>query len=310
MVRIITSSSANLGNLSFQLNFAYFLKEAISESKIYFTDVERKVEYRSKFSFDILRPEQFKLEQVKESDKIEIKTQNPKVEELIHCANLGEIKHIYIKSICCRMQFLRSKKFLNSLLKIPDTIQTNGHDDKIVISVRGCEILEKCHRDYIPIPVSFYKNLVKETGLSPLFYGQIGDDFYSEALRKNFPNALFYASKDPFSDFEFLLGSRYIVPSVSTFSWLAAFLSRAEKVFLPVLGFINPLQRPDIDLLPNDKRYSFYCFPKFHYQATEEQKKMILNPVADLAVRPSIFDCFELLSSRPGSSESWRNKAA
>ena len=43
-----------------------------------------------------------------------------------------------------------------------------------------------------------------------------------------------------------------IVPAISTFSWLAAWLSEADRVFLPVLGLLNPAQNRAVDLLPLD----------------------------------------------------------
>ena len=52
------------------------------------------------------------------------------------------------------------------------------------------------------------------------------------------------------------------MPSVSTFSWLAAWLSEARRIVLPVSGLFHPVQSPDIDLLPlADPRYSFVLFP-------------------------------------------------
>ena len=50
--------------------------------------------------------------------------------------------------------------------------------------------------------------------------------------------------------------------SVSTFAWLAAWLSKAVQIHLPVCGLFNPMQVPDVDLLPiTDPRYTFHLFP-------------------------------------------------
>lgn len=139
----------------------------------------------------------------------------------------------------------------------------NGFDETyLVCSIRGSEILDGCHRDYVLIPSDFYIDLVKNTGLKPIFYGQIEDNPYCLDLRQKLPNALFIKGKDPIYDFEVLRRSKNIVPSISTFAWLAAFLSKNSKIFLPCLGLFNPRQIPSHNFLPlNDSRYEFYWFP-------------------------------------------------
>ena len=145
-------------------------------------------------------------------------------------------------------------------------------EDTLVISVRGAETLAGGHPDYGPVPVIFYKQLLEHTGLRPLFIGQLGEDYYSRMLRRWFPDARFVPSMGPLQDFEFIRRSKHIVASVSTFSWLAAWLSEASTVHLPVLGFFNPRQRPDVDLLPwNDERYAFYGFPVRPWTASSRQ---------------------------------------
>ena len=56
---------------------------------------------------------------------------------------------------------------------------------------------------------------------------------------------------------------------------IAAWLScTAQRIHVPLLGFLNPAQRIDMDLLPvNDPRYIFYFFEKEYWKATEEQIK-------------------------------------
>jgi hypothetical protein len=66
-------------------------------------------------------------------------------------------------------------------------------------------------------------------------------------------------------DFALMRAARHLVVSVSTFSWLAAWLSHAETITIPLTGFYNPAQRPDVNLLPlDDPRYRFYLFPVNH----------------------------------------------
>jgi hypothetical protein len=134
--------------------------------------------------------------------------------------------------------------------------------DTLLISIRGDEIYAAAHADYTLVPIGFYRELVTQTGLTPVFLGQFDPNPYTDRLRREFPHARFIASRDPMVDFAILRHATNIVPSVSTFAWTAAWIGRAERVFLPLTGFLNPAQCPEVDLLPlADPRYRFYLFP-------------------------------------------------
>ncbi|CAN5396683.1 hypothetical protein BH11PSE9_BH11PSE9_01560 [soil metagenome] len=154
-----------------------------------------------------------------------------------------------------------------------------GLADALLINVRGAEILADVHPSYGPIPVTFYRQLVAQTGLRPIFMGQVGQDPYSDALRAAFPEATMLASRGIMGDFELIRAARHVVVSVSTFSWLAAWLSDAQTIHLPVFGMFNPAQRPDIDLLPvDDARYRFYDFPVRQWNGSAEQFAALTAP--------------------------------
>ena len=144
-----------------------------------------------------------------------------------------------------------------------------GRDD-LVINLRGNEILQPVHPDYTLIPVAFYAEVIARTGLNPVFVGQIGEDCYIERLRRAFPRARFIPSAGPMQDFALLRQAHHIVVAVSTFSWLAAWLSHAERIIVPLTGFYNPAQCPETDLLPRgDDRYEYYLFPVNYAVAVE-----------------------------------------
>ena len=148
-------------------------------------------------------------------------------------------------------------------------IEVFGHD-YIVVSVRAAEILADDHPDYGPIPLSFIDQAVRSSGKQPVFVGQLGDDVYSRTIRARYPDALFRPSRGELLDFETLRRANEIVVAVSTFSWVAAWLSHAQRIHLPVSGLYNPAQRPDLDLLPtNDPRYVFYGFDVHRWRASE-----------------------------------------
>lgn len=154
-----------------------------------------------------------------------------------------------------------------------------GLQSSLLINVRGAEILKDTHADYGPLPIDFYRQVIERTGLPPIFMGQLADDPYSAALRHAFPNARFMPSQGAEADFEIIRSARHIVASVSTFSWLAAWLSDAESIHLPLCGIFNPRQRPDIDLSAlGDPRYRWYDFPIRHWEGSEAQFMALSQP--------------------------------
>ena len=151
-------------------------------------------------------------------------------------------------------------------------IEPCGPDD-LLCNIRQGDILDAHHSDYVLIPLDFYTELVEQTGLKPVFCGQLEPSPYIEALRGRFPGARFVPSQGAVGDFAYMRRACNIVPAISSFSWLAAWLSGAERIFMPVLGVFHPLQARSVDLLPlDDPRFSFYLFP-FQYAV----------PVADFA---------------------------
>lgn len=148
-----------------------------------------------------------------------------------------------------------------------------GYDDgHLVVNVRGGEILDGKHKHYGPIPITYYDRLVEETGLTPVFMGQIGDDYYGSLLKSRYPGAIIHTSKGPMGDFQTIRNSKNIVVSISTFSWMAAWLSRADRIFMPLLGLFNPQQRPDVALTPlDDPRFIYDLFPVRNWRATPDR---------------------------------------
>jgi hypothetical protein len=136
--------------------------------------------------------------------------------------------------------------------------------DHLVCPVRAEDIVDGSVNDYPLTPVEFYRDLVELTGLTPVFIGQTQPNAYLDRLRAAFPTAKF---REPQSnilvDFETIRQSKNVVVGVSTYSWLAAWLSReAENIYMTVSGLFNPMQRPNVNLLPyGDCRFKLFLFP-------------------------------------------------
>jgi len=201
---------------------------------------------------------------------VTIEGHRPELPRLLSLVRAGLLRGIETNCLACRMELLPPLDLARALFR-PVAPPVRHGDDALVINVRAAEILGPRHKDYRPLPIAHYERLVAATGLRPVFMGQIGDDPYCEALRARFPDATFEPSRGPMADFATIRAARHVVLPVSTFSWLAAWLSEAETIHLPVIGFFHPRRRAEVDLIPVlDPRYRFHLFPEDVWTGTEE----------------------------------------
>jgi hypothetical protein len=141
----------------------------------------------------------------------------------------------------------------------PRTTGVVIRDDQLLINIRAEDILTGWHSRYFPQPFSFYQYVIDESGLDPVFMGQLEDSSHTRLLKQRFPNAKFLPLAAPREDFETIRGARHIALSVSSFSWLASWLSEAaETIHIPVAGLFNPIESDTMLLSPGDQRYRFY----------------------------------------------------
>lgn len=183
------------------------------------------------------------------------------VARLAYLIDADLIDGIDTVALGCRMELLPTRATLARLFPPPPRLGHATGDDTLLIDIRGAEVLGAAHPAYRPLPIAFYERLVAESGLKPVFSGQIGDDAYSTALRRRFPSATFLPALDAMGNFATIRRARHVCVPISTFCWLAAWLGEAETIHLPVAGMYHPGLRPDIDLLPvADPRYRFHLF--------------------------------------------------
>ena len=211
---------------------------------------------------------------------VSIRSHVAPIEQIIAFANSVDYVDIRVASASLRYAYYRSMlAHFRALFRYAGKYPDRPGPDDLVISIRLGDILSGRHANYMPLPLSWYEDLIARTGLSPVFVGEIGKDFYSEALRRRFPKARFVANEDPMIDFDFLRKSIHVVPSIGTFSWLASWLSETTRtIYFPVAGLFNQLGRPDVDLLPvDDDRYRFFESGMQSWSATPAQVDHILN---------------------------------
>lgn len=260
MIPIHVQPRGRLGNVMFQYAFARRLQELVPGAELVgITIPEFGIEHP-----DITLPENtLTATGMHTLDMLEI----------AHRLNTGVYDAVSLSAYVLKLQYLPSRheaaRMFPSLAGPPALIGAND----LVINVRGAEVLGDVHQDYGPIPADFFEQVATASGREPVLVGQLGDDAYSDELRRRFAGCRIIESHSPISDFELVRSARHVVHGVSTFSWMAAWLSStAETIHLPVSGLFNPMQRSDVDLLPfADERYHFYEFPIQEWHATPAQ---------------------------------------
>lgn len=176
----------------------------------------------------------------------------------------GALQRVDIRTYGQRVENLPPARACARFLPTLANPESTGPGE-LLCNLRQGDILDGHHPDYVLIPPAFYAELAESTGLRPVFMGQLDDTPYLHALRARFPQARFLPSEGAVADFERMRSARHIVPAISTFSWMAAWLSDADSIHLPVLGLLNPAQNRGVNLLPlDDPRYRFHQFP-IHY---------------------------------------------
>ncbi len=185
----------------------------------------------------------------------------PHVEELCAMANESQSIRIMMGDHLLRMEFLMQPQFYNHIFPKGPLLSHEVTEKDLVINIRTAEILDGVSH-YPLIPIAFYEDVVARMGLNPVFVGQLNQSEYVQQLRQRFPEGRFIGSQGARADFDLIRSAKNIVVAVSTFSWLAAWLSEAKTIIVPLSGFYNPAHHREVDLLPvDDIRYRFFLFP-------------------------------------------------
>lgn len=194
----------------------------------------------------------------------------------------GDVAAIDFGGYAQRLEYFPDASFCGGWFTPPSTQGRAGFDEtRLVIHVRAEDIeAGNLHPDMMPLPVAFYRQIIETTGLKPVFMGQLGDSPYGDRLRQTFRSAEFLPMGSIADDFNVLRQSVHMVSSVSTFAWLAGWLSDTLRtIHLPLCGTFNARQRPDVNLTPiGDERYRFYEFPVTKWTGAPGQFESLFRP--------------------------------
>ncbi len=174
------------------------------------------------------------------------------------------VRRINSKCYSQRLEYFPEAEFCRGLFQAGPHVGAAFGAGYVVCPIRGGETLRVVNGDYVQIPIGFYEEMIAQTGLRPVFMGQLAQNVYTDALRARFASAVFLPSISPMEDFQTIRRSQNIILSVSTFSWLAAWLSEARQIIMPLAGLFNPERCPDHDFIPySEPRYRFFRFPNY-----------------------------------------------
>ena len=213
----------------------------------------------------------------------------------------GAIRHLRLWNYCQRIENLPRvdvcRRALAAMSRRAEADEPYG-DDFIVINIRAAEILQGVLH-YPLLPIDFYRDIIDRSRKRPIFMGQIDDSDYCIALKCAFPDAVFHTSQGVLHDFEMMRTCSHLVISISTFSWLAGWLSTAKTVVLPMVGLFNRCFMFDTDLLPlDDPRYEFWSFPTYFGMPSPEFLRF-QHRLANTWRRESVQRVRHILSARP-----------
>lgn len=187
---------------------------------------------------------------------------NFNVDALASAMRQGIVGPVILDGWPMRVEYYRAPEHYAQLFRPDEAPSYQASDDEVLLHVRAGDTIDGHHPLYFPLPPAYYAKVIEETGLRPVFIGELEDNRYVEILRSSFPEAAFLPPADAVADFQSLRNARHVALSISTFSWLATWLSsQAQTIHLPVCGMFYPHQMGP-NLLPvSDLRYRFYEVP-------------------------------------------------
>jgi hypothetical protein len=177
----------------------------------------------------------------------------------------GELHRLQYGGRHQRMEYLLDRNSYRDVFRTTDHRDVGYGADHLVCHLGAADASRTPHDGYVLAPVAFYRDIVAQTRLRPVFIGDTGPSHYLDRLLEALPQAIVRPPGDMILDFEIVRQSRNVVVGCSMLCWLAAWLSDAEQIIFPVNGALNPRQDGRVNLLPlGDPRYRFHLFPINH----------------------------------------------
>jgi hypothetical protein len=267
--KIIIKPNGRLANNMFQLMLAYELKKRVPLADIFGLSLP---EWGLQFaSTQLVQP------------VATLKRHKFDLDLVAYLLKSGLLGSVLIDGWGMRLSNFPDRDFYRKLF-VTDVKAKEISDQQILLNVRSEDIESGKHPKYYPLPFSFYEKVIDISGLQPVFMGQLDNSDYVMALRKKFSGAIFLPKASAIEDFQTIRNAKNVAISVSSFAWLASWLSAsAEAIHLPVAGLYDPANLETLLMPTDDPRYHFYDlnFPSLaeRKNASAAQWALQFNPV-------------------------------
>jgi len=169
----------------------------------------------------------------------------------VHLVGSGQYFRNFDRQRRFAQELLQRKLFDNCCVR--DTQLIRKLKDFHLVHIRQGDIFKNAtlsRPDYYPLPVSFYEDLALKSPKPLAFIGEVdANPDYVSMLRARCKSSFIVPPGCIHRDFNLLREAEIMSTAISTFSWLAGWLSdNAFEINLPIAGFLNQKIRPDIDL--------------------------------------------------------------
>lgn len=162
------------------------------------------------------------------------------LDEVAYCLRSGICDAVIIEGWGQRLEYFPDPAPIRRLFRSGEPPHAIG-DHELLINIRAEDIETGNAPGYYPLPFAFYEAVLDTEGLAPVFLGQLQPSPYTDALRARFPGARFLPVTSALKDFQTIRNAANVVLSISSFAWLAGWLSEsARAVHLPVAGLFDP----------------------------------------------------------------------
>jgi len=255
--KIIIRPKGRLANNMFQLMLALELKKRVPNAEIYGLSLpEWGIHFKkTEVSLPSLTLQRHKFD----------------LDLSAYMLKTGLLNTVIIEGWGMRLNNFPDIAFYRKLFATNETGITLG-DRQILLNVRAEEIVSGKHSVYYPLPFSFYEKVIDESGLEPVFMGQLDDSDYVNSLKHKFSGAKYLPNASVISDFQTIRNAKHAAISVSSFAWLAAWLSETlESIHFPVAGLFDPANMQTLMMPIDDARYHFY---DLKFPAIEDRKEI------------------------------------
>ena len=179
---------------------------------------------------------------------------------------LQNCKNYELQGFFQRFEYYKDfKEDIVSWLKIDKNFKKPDEDD-LVVHVRGGDLYtwhrsDPVHPQAVPVSVNGYIQMIKNIKYNKIFFvTEFEGDAIANELKKIFNGEI--VSQSVIEDYYFIHKAKKIVLSPSSLPWWAAWLSDAQEIHFPMIGFWHPKsERNDMNtIVTNEERYKYYDF--------------------------------------------------